>query len=79
VKDQPIPTPHPSPYRWVKLSLHCRLTDDTPDAVHARRKKRVWIDGVQCKVAEDGNLYINPEEWNKWVEGNREQSSARAA
>ena len=51
----------PKSYRWVKLSKHCEETGDTPDAVHARRRKRVWTDGVQCRLGPDGNLYINPE------------------
>lgn len=28
-------------YRWVKLKKHCADTGDTPDAVHARRRKRI--------------------------------------
>lgn len=58
-----------TPYRWVRLSKHCADTGDTPEAVHSRRKKRKWIDGVHCRV-RDGNLYVNPEAYNKWVEGN---------
>jgi len=65
-----------TPYRWVRLSLHCKMTDDTPDAVHARRRKRVWKDGVHCRVGPDGNLYVNPEAYNKWVEGNDSQASS---
>jgi hypothetical protein len=63
-------------YRWVRLSEHCRQTGDTPNAVHARRRKRIWLDGVQCRVGPDGNLYINPAEYNRWVEGS---SSVHAA
>jgi hypothetical protein len=66
-------------YRWIKLSKHCEETGDTPDAVHARRRKRVWIDGVQCRLGPDGNLYINPEEYNAWVESQPQQSHAHAA
>jgi hypothetical protein len=66
-------------YRWVRLDKHCEATGDTPGAVHARRRKRVWIDGVQCRVAPDGNLYVNPEEYNKWVEGQPQNSNALAA
>ena len=64
-------------YRWIKLSKHCDHTGDTPDAVHARRRKHIWQDGVQCRIGPDGNLYINPQEYNKWVES--QQSNARAA
>jgi hypothetical protein len=61
-------SPNEANYRWVKLTKHCAATGDTPDAVHARRRKRVWKDGVQCRLGPDGNLYVNPEEYNKWIE-----------
>lgn len=57
-----------SNYRWVRLGKHCEDTGDTPDAVHARRRKRVWIDGVHCQIGPDGNLYVNPQEYNQWIE-----------
>jgi hypothetical protein len=57
------------PYRWVKLSQHCAITGDTSDAVHTRRKRRIWTDGVHCKLGPDGNLYVCPEEYNRWIEG----------
>lgn len=58
-------------YRWIKLAKHCEITGDTPDAVHARRRKHQWTDGVQCRLGPDGKIYINPEEWNRWIEGSR--------
>lgn len=66
-------------YRWIRLPKHCALTGDTPYSVHARRRKGVWQDGVQCQLGPDGNLYVNPVEWNKWVEGSSTPSSVRAA
>lgn len=54
--------------RWVRLARYCEATGDTPDAVHARRRKRQWTDGVQCRVGPDGNLWVNPEEVNRWIE-----------
>jgi hypothetical protein len=58
-----------TPLRWVRLATYCDLSGDTPDAVHARRRKRQWTDGLHCRVGPDGNLWVNPEEVNKWVEG----------
>lgn len=66
-------------YRWIKLTKHCEVTGDTPDAVHARRRKHQWQDGVQCRIGPDGNLHINPEEYNKWVESSNQALSGRAA
>ena len=53
--------------RWVRLSRYCAATDDTPDAVHARRRRGQWIDGIHCKIGPDGKLWVNPSEVNKWV------------
>lgn len=64
-----------SPMRWIKLAAYCQLSGDTPDAVHARRRKHQWTDGRQCRVGPDGNLWVNPEEVNKWVEGRETASS----
>jgi hypothetical protein len=71
-------SPVQTTYRWIKLPLHCQITGDTSDAVHARRRKGQWRDGVQCQKGPDGNMYVNPEEWNKWVESNRENSACHA-
>ncbi len=73
-----------TPLRWLRLARYCETTGDTPDAVHARRRKRQWKDGVHCRVGPDGNLWVNPEEVNRWIEGlppssEAESSSARAA
>ena len=71
-KCQPViklgPTTYASPLRWIKLTVYCQLSGDSPDAVHARRRKQQWTDGLHCKLGPDGNLWINPEEVNKWVE-----------
>jgi hypothetical protein len=53
---------------WMTLKLYCAKTGDTRNAVHARRKKGVWQDGVQCRLSPDKKLWINMEEVNNWVE-----------
>jgi hypothetical protein len=63
--------------KWVKLKKYCEESGDTSDAVHAKRKKGQWVDGVQCKIGPDGNLWINREAVDKWVEqGNQATLSA---
>lgn len=58
--------------KWVKLKKYCQDSGDTANAVHAKRKKGVWLDGVQCKMGPDGNIWINLIEVEKWVEhGNK--------
>lgn len=57
-----------TPLRWVRLAVYCQISGDSADAVHSRRRKRQWTDGVQCRVGPDGNLWVNPEEVNRWIE-----------
>jgi len=54
--------------KWVKLKKYCELSGDTPAAVHSKRKKGVFLEGVHCKVAPDGNLWVNLEAVERWVE-----------
>ncbi|VVE74703.1 hypothetical protein PCA31118_04822 [Pandoraea captiosa] len=54
--------------KWVKLKKYCELSGDTPDAVHAKRRKGQFVDGVHCRIADDGNLWINIEAVERWVE-----------
>jgi len=54
--------------KWVKLKKYCIDSGDTANAVHAKRKKGVWLDGIQCKIGPDGNIWINLIEVERWVE-----------
>ena len=58
----------PTPYRWVLLAEHCRRTGETPQMVHTRRKRGIWLDGKHTLLATKRRLYVNVEEFNKWVE-----------
>lgn len=53
---------------FVRLSRWCSLTDDTPDAVHARRKAGKWVDGKHCHIT-DGKLWVNLKEAAAWIAG----------
>lgn len=54
--------------KWIKLKKYCETSGDTLDAVHAKRRKGAWLDGIHCKIAPDGNLWINIFEVEQWVE-----------
>lgn len=53
--------------KWVKLKKYCQDSGDTSHAVHGKRKRGIWLDGLHCKVGPDGNLWVNLEEVEKWV------------
>ena len=61
-------TVYATPLRWIRLAAYCELSGDSADAVHARRRKKQWVDGVHCRIGPDGNLWVCPEEVNRWVE-----------
>jgi hypothetical protein len=63
--------------KWVKLRKYCELSGETPDSVKAKRRAGHFIDGVHCKVAPDGNLWLNTEEIEKWVENGSAATAAR--
>lgn len=54
--------------KWVKLKKYCQETGDTTNAVHCKRKRGMWLDGLHCKLGPDGNLWVNMVEVEKWVE-----------
>lgn len=64
--------------KWVKLKRYCEISGDSANAVYAKRKKGIWLDGIQCKLGPDGNLWINLVEVDKWVEnGNKAMNYKR--
>lgn len=58
-------------YRWVLLAEHCRRTGETSQMVHTRRKRGIWLDGKHTKLASKKRLYVNVEEYNRWVESQK--------
>lgn len=59
------------PVRWVRLARYCEWTGDTADAVRKRRKAGRWLDGIHCRIGPDGKLWVNLEQAQRWVEGDR--------
>ena len=51
----------------VKLNHYCALTGDTPMSVHNKRRTGKWQDGVHCRVAGDGNLWVNVKAAQQWA------------
>lgn len=54
--------------KWIKLKKYCEISGDTSNAVHAKRKRGMWLDGIHCRLGPDGNVWINVCEVEKWVE-----------
>ncbi len=54
--------------RWVRISRFCELTGYTKDAVYTKIQRGHWLEGVLWKRAPDGNILMNLEAYEKWVE-----------
>ena len=55
--------------KWVKISKFTEISGYSVDAVHCKRKKGQWEEGVIWMKAPDGNIMINWREVDNWVEG----------
>ena len=53
--------------KWIKAVKYCELSGDTLEAIRARRRARKWLEGVHWRK-QDGVIWINPAEVDKWVE-----------
>lgn len=65
--------------KWVKLKKYCELSGDTINGAHAKRKKGLWLDGRQCKLGPDGNLWVNLLEIDKWIENGNKTTNCNLA
>ena len=59
---------HGTEISLVRLKKYCELTGDTANAVHARRKKGQWADGIHCTIGPDNKLWVHIKEAQKWVQ-----------
>lgn len=55
------------PVRFVLLKHYCKLTGDSPQAVHNRRHRGDWIDGKHCILVDGRRLWINMMEVEHWI------------
>lgn len=52
---------------WVKLKKFSELTGITEMAVRKKRHEGKWGEHI-VRTAKDGMLYVNLEEYQKWIE-----------
>jgi hypothetical protein len=55
------------PIKWVKLKQFSQLTGITEIAVRKKRQDGKWGEKI-VKTAKDGMLYVNIDEYHKWIE-----------
>lgn len=56
-------------FRWVLIKSLAALSGYSENAIRAKMKKGVWIDGVHYRKAPDGRILFNLEAIQSWIEG----------
>ena len=54
---------------WVLIHKIVELIGYTDDAIRAKIKRGIWLQGVHWRKAPDGRIFINLEAVEKWIEG----------
>lgn len=55
--------------RYVRIPVAAALTGYTQKAIRRKIEDGVWQEGQQYRRAPDGNILIDLEAFEKWVEG----------
>lgn len=54
--------------RWVLVRKFAELTGYSENAVRHKIKGGVWVEGRIWKKAPDGRVFVNVDEFERWVE-----------
>lgn len=57
--------------RYIRIALFTALTGWTDKAVRRKIQDGVWVEDREYRRAPDGNVLIDVEGYNRWVEGGR--------
>lgn len=60
------------PSRYVRLPLFEALTGYTAKAARRKIEDGVWLEDREYRRAPDGNILVDLEGYQKWVEGARQ-------
>jgi len=63
--------------RYVRIKRFAELTGYTEKAVYRKIADGVWIQGREYRRAPDGNICIDLEGFQKWVENGQGLASSR--
>lgn len=57
-----------SPNRWVLIKRLAEITGYSEDAIRHKVKNGTWVQGRIWRKAPDGRIFINLDEFERWVE-----------
>lgn len=63
--------------RYVRIVKFSELTGYSVKAVSRKIEDGIWIEGKEYRRAPDGNICVDLEGFEKWVEGGRVRASSR--
>ena len=55
--------------KYVTIKVLARESGLSEDAIRAKKKNGIWLEGVHWQKAPDGRIYFNREAIERWVEG----------
>ena len=61
-----------NPGRWVLINRLAEITGYSEDAVRHKVKNVTWSQGRIWRKAPDGRIFVNLEEFERWVESGRQ-------
>ena len=61
-----------NPSRWVLINRLAEITGYSEDAVRHKVKNGTWLQGRIWRKAPDGRIFVNVEEFERWVESGRQ-------
>lgn len=59
----------PIMFQWVVVKKVVELIGYTDDAIRAKIKKGVWLEGKHWRKAPDGRIFFNLVALQAWIEG----------
>ena len=57
---------------WVLIKRFAEITGYSENAVRHKVKRGTWIQGRLWRKAPDGRIFINLDEFERWVESSRQ-------
>jgi hypothetical protein len=55
--------------KWVRIKKLCEITGETDDGARYNMTSGMWPEDLLWRKAPNGRIYINVENYNRWVEG----------
>jgi len=65
--------------RYLTIGKFAEQSGYTEDAIRAKIKTGVWLEGIVWKKAPDGRVLIDTEGYGTWVEGRQVSALQRSA